>query len=769
MWMLNLFSTIVIILQEKETQNFRNLYEQRMDILCYEIYQKGGKFMLKIFKYLKSSIFSVLAVILLLAVQAMLDLTLPDYTSNIINIGVQQGGIENAAIKKIGKSSMDKILLLVPSQDREYILSNYTKKEKGQKEVIYQLKKNVNQEKLSDVLKKPMTTILFMEQSKNNNNKEESIDFNIPKDMDIYTALSYMNETQKKEFYKKVDKKLDEVPETIMNQAAVSYVNTEYQRIGVDTDKIQTSYIFRTGLIMVLIALAAMIDGILIVFIGSKMAARLAKTLRSKVFKKVVGFSKSEVKTFGQSSLITRTTNDVQQVQMVVVFLLRVVFYAPIIGIGGVVKAMNTNSSMTYIIGVAVAAVLFVMITLFLVAMPKFNVVQKLIDKLNLVTREILSGLPVIRAFSNENHEIERFEKANSRLTKVNLFINKAMSFMMPVMMLVMNFVCLTIVYKGAYGVDHGSMQVGDIMAYIQYTMQIIMAFLMISMMSIMLPRANVSAKRIVEVIDTKDTIYNKEETKDFDPKKRGIVEFRNVSFRYPDADYDVVTDINLVANKGETTAFIGSTGSGKSTIINLIPRFYDVTEGELLIDGVNIKDVELSALREKIGFVPQKGVLFTGTITENIRYGNTKMKDQDIKQALEISQSADFVSKLKGKENYQISQGGTNVSGGQKQRLSIARAIAKNPDIYIFDDSFSALDFKTDAKLRKELAKITKDKTVLIVAQRISTIMHADKIVVLDEGNIVGVGKHKELLKSCKIYKEIALSQLSKEELENA
>lgn len=520
---------------------------------------------------------------------------------------------------------------------------------------------------------------------------------------------------------------------------------------------------------MVGITLAAMIDGIIIVLIGSRMAAKLAKTLRRKVFKKVVGFSKSEIKTFGQSSLITRTTNDIQQVQMVVVFLLRVVFYAPIIGVGGVVKAMNTNSSMTYIIGVAVVAVLFVMLTLFLIAMPKFNVVQKLIDKLNLVTREILSGLPVIRAFSNEDYEVERFEQANHKLTKVNLFINKAMSFMMPIMMLVMNFVCLAIVYKGAYGVDAGNMQVGDIMAYIQYTMQIIMAFLMISMMSIMLPRANVSAKRIIEVLETKDTIYNKEKMVDFNDDKKGLVEFKNVSFRYPDADYDVVTDINLVANPGEVTAFIGSTGSGKSTIINLIPRFYDVTAGELLIDGVNIKDVNIESLREKIGFVPQKGILFTGTIKDNIRYGNSNIKDKDIDQALAISQSKEFVSKLDGKENYEIAQGGSNVSGGQKQRLSIARAIAKNPDIYVFDDSFSALDFKTDAKLRKELSKVTKDKTVLIVAQRISTIMNADKIVVLDEGNIVGMGNHKELMKKCKIYQEIALSQLSKEELENA
>lgn len=725
--------------------------------------------MLKIFKYLKKSIFSVIAVILLLFVQAYLDLTLPDYTSKIVNIGVQQGGIENAALKKIGKDTLDKLVLFMDLEDKEYVMDHYSKTKSYQGEEIYKIDKGADTEKISDIFSKPMTVVSFMEQSKNKESDSATIDFNLPEGVDVYTALSMMSEEARKEMLSNIDKSMKEIPDTIIDQAAVSYVKAEYERIGVNTSKLQSSYVFNVGLIMLGIAFAAMIIGIIIVFIGSRMAADLAQTLRRKVFKKVVGFSKSEVKTYGQSSLITRTTNDVQQVQMVIVFLLRVVFYAPIIGIGGVIKAMNTNSSMTYIIGVAVAAILMIVITLFAIAMPKFNMVQKLIDKLNLVTREILSGLPVIRAFSNERHEEKRFCDANERLTKVNLFINRAMSFMMPIMMLVMNFVCLAIVYKGAKGVDVGSMQVGDIMAYIQYTMQIIMAFLMISIMSIMLPRANVSAKRIVEIIETKDTIYNSEKLLPFDKKTCGLVEFKNVSFRYPDADYDVITDISLEARPGEVTAFIGSTGSGKSTLINLIPRFYDVTDGELLVDGVNIKDVDIKELREKIGFVPQKGVLFTGTIKDNITYGNDKITDQAVEQALEVAQAKEFVSKLKGGVNYDISQGGTNVSGGQKQRLSIARAIAKDPDIYVFDDSFSALDFKTDAKLRGELAKITKDKTVLIVAQRISTIMNANKIVVLDEGNVVGIGTHKELMNSCNVYQEIALSQLSKEELENA
>lgn len=721
--------------------------------------------MIKIFKYLKSSIVSVLAIILLLFVQAYLDLTLPDYTSKIVNIGVQQAGIEDAAITEIGESSLNHLLLFMNDDDKNYIIDSYTESDDINGEKIYKLKKDVDKTKINDIYRKPMTIISFLNQS---DKSETSISFNIPEGMDLYSALTVMPNGQKEEMLKGIDEKIKDVPDTILNQAAISYVKSEYTRINVDVNKIQMNYLFKTGAMMVLIALAIMLDGILIVLIGSRMAAKLAKTLREKVFTKTVYFSKNEMKGFGQSSLITRTTNDIQQVQGVIVFLLRVVFYAPIIGIGGVIKAMNTNSSMTYIIAVALITILVVMITLFAIAMPKFNVIQKMIDKLNLVSREILSGLPVIRAFSNEKHEEERFDKANKDLTSVSLFINRAMSFMMPIMMVIMNLVCVFIVYKGAYGVDNGSMQVGDIMAYIQYTMQIIMAFLMISMMSIMLPRANVSAKRIIEVIETDNIVKEKENPVVLGDHIKGVVKFNNVSFRYPDADYDVITDIDFTANPGETTAFIGSTGSGKSTVVNLLPRFYDVTGGSITIDGVDIRDLSLHELRDKIGFVPQKGILFTGSIKENIRYGNKKVKDIDIINALAVAQ-ADFIKNLKGGVNYKIAQGGTNVSGGQKQRLSIARAIAKNPNIYVFDDSFSALDFKTDAKLRQELSKIVKNKTVLIVAQRISTIMNADKIIVLNEGNIVGIGTHKELMKKCKIYKEIALSQLSKEELENA
>lgn len=724
--------------------------------------------MIKVFKYLKSSVVSCIAIIFLLVIQAGLDLTLPDYTSKIVNVGIQQSGIENAAITEIGETSYEKILLLMSDSDQKYINSRYYKSNKKVNgEAIYKLKEEKDTTKINNILRKPMTIISFIDKAKESDKTTEN--FNIPKGTDIYQLLKVMPDEEKKKMLKTFDEKIADYPTTIIDQAAVNYVKTEYKRINIDVNKIQTLYIIKAGAIMILIAMLIMIDGILTVYIGSRMAAKLSKTLRDKVFKKVVSFSKSEIKTLGQASLITRTTNDIQQVQMVIVFLFRVVFYAPIIGIGGVIKALRTNASMTYIIGLAILSILVIIITLFIVAMPKFTKIQKLIDKLNLVTREILSGLPVIRAFSNEEHEEKRFDDANLKLTKVNLFVNRVMSFMMPLMMLIMNFVSIALIYKGAIGVDNGSMQVGDIMAYIQYTMQIIMAFLMISMMSIMLPRANVSAKRVIEVLETKNTIIDPKNPIEFKKNGTNKIEFKNVSFRYPDADYDVMTDINFTAESSQTTAFIGSTGSGKSTLINLIPRFYDITSGEILIDDTNIQDVSIKKLRDKIGFVPQKGVLFTGTISENVKYGNNNISDEMVKKALDISQSTEFVSKLKGKENYKISQGGTNVSGGQKQRLSIARAIAKNPDIYIFDDSFSALDFKTDAKLRKELAKITKNKTVLIVAQRISTIMNADKIVVLNEGNIVGIGTHKELLKSCKIYKEIAQSQLSKEELENA
>jgi len=528
----------------------------------------------------------------------------------------------------------------------------------------------------------------------------------------------------------------------------------------------QTNYLLYTGGLMILIALLSMAATVTVGFIGARVAANLGKNLRSKVFSKVIGFSNAELDKFSTASLITRSTNDIQQIQMLMVMLLRVVFYAPILGIGGVIKVLNTETTMAWIIVVAVVAISAVVIVLFTVVMPRFKRVQKLVDRINLVTREILTGMMVIRAFSTERHEEKRFDKANNDLTKNNLFVNRTMALMMPTMMLIMNGITILIVWSGSHSIDAGTMQVGDMMAFIQYTMQIIMAFLMISMVSVMLPRATVSAGRIDEVLSTEYVVKDPVAPIKLEEDKKGFLKFNNVSFKYPNAEENVLSNITFTAMPGETTAFIGSTGSGKSTLINLVPRFYDVTEGEILLDGIDIRKVSQHDLREKIGYVPQKGVLFSGTIESNLKYSGKSITDEDMIKAAEIAQATDFIKGTKESYNTEISQGGTNVSGGQKQRLSIARAIAKKPEVYIFDDSFSALDFKTDATLRAKLKNETKEAVVLIVAQRISSIMDADKIIVLNEGEVVGIGTHRELLKNCDIYKEIASSQLTKEEL---
>ncbi len=554
---------------------------------------------------------------------------------------------------------------------------------------------------------------------------------------------------------------------TMLDQLAISATRHEYIELGINMDDYQTRYIFKVGAQMLGIALVSMVSAISIMLLSSRVAARLSRNLRDKVFKKVLGFSSKEFREFSTASLITRSTNDIQQIQMLISMLFRVVVYAPIMGIGGFLRVLgNSNTSMAWIIGMAILAILAIVMTLFIVAMPKFKKLQDLIDRLNLVSREILTGLPVIRAFNTEKKEEGRFDTANKDLMKTNIFVNTAMSVMMPALMLVMNVIAIVIVWFGGKNVDAGVMQVGDMMAFIQYTMQIVMSFLMISMISIMLPRASVSANRINEILETEPNIKEPEKELEFKPEKTGYVEFKNVSFRYPDADTEILTDINFVAKPGETTAIIGSTGSGKSTVVNLIPRFYDVTGGELLVDGVNVKDISGKKLREKIGFVPQKGMLFSGTIESNIKYGRDDITDEQMEWAASIAQADEFI--LKKQDGYvsEIAQGGSNVSGGQKQRLSIARAIAINPEILIFDDSFSALDFKTDAKLREELAKNTENKTVIIVAQRISTVLNAEQIIVLEEGKIVGLGRHEELMKNCETYRQIALSQLSEEEL---
>ena len=586
--------------------------------------------------------------------------------------------------------------------------------------------------------------------------------------MTLMDILKSMPQEQLAQMLEEVNKKLDGMMGTVLDQAAIAAVKEEYKAIGMDTDKIQNDYIFMAGLRMLGIALISMVSAVAIMFLSSRVAAKLGETLREKVFRKVLKFSTEEFNNFSTASLITRSTNDIQQIQMLITMLFRVVVYAPIIGIGGFLRVLaNSNSSMAWIIGLAIVCIIGIVLVLFIVAMPKFKKLQDLIDKLNLVAREILTGLPVIRAFHTEEREEKRFEKSNQDLMKANVFVNRAMSIMMPALMFIMNSIMLLIIWVGGHNVDQGIMQVGDMMAFIQYTMQIVMSFLMISMISIMLPRAAVSANRINEVLETEPRIKDKKETESFDQNKKGLVEFRNVSFRYPDADKEILEDINFTAEPGKTTAIIGSTGSGKSTVVNLIPRFYDVTGGELLIDGVNIKDVSQKDLRKIIGFVPQKGVLFSGTIESNIKYGNPEMSDEQMKQAAQIAQATEFIESKELQYQTPIAQGGTNVSGGQKQRLSIARAIAIDPEIYVFDDSFSALDYKTDAALRAALEKQTTNKTVIIVAQRISTVLNADQIIVLEEGRIVGKGTHKELMENNETYRQIALSQLSKEELE--
>ena len=722
--------------------------------------------MLKVLKNLKESWLSVIAIILLLIVQAACDLTLPDYTSKIVNVGIQNGGIEEVAPEMIRKSTMDNLLIF--TEDDETILASYEEifKEKLEhkeyeklvrayaaleNESLYKIKKLSSEEKdnLNSIMAKPLMIVSYL-------NDEE-----------MASQTKQMPQEQANLMLSKINEQLDEMQDSVLEQAAIQEVKEEYKAMGVNTDSLQNKYIIISGLKMLGISLIIMISAISIMLLSARVGAKLAKTLRERVFKKVLSFSNKEFSEYSTASLITRSTNDIQQIQGLIGMLFRVVVYAPIIGVGGFLRVLRqSNNSMAWIIGVAILAILFVVGTLFIIAMPKFKKLQDLIDKVNLVAREILTGLPVIRAFNTEKREEKRFDTANIDLTKTNLFVNRAMSFMMPILMLIMNSISLLIVWVGAHGIDNGTMQVGNMMAFIQYTMQIVMSFLMISMLSIILPRASVSANRINEVLETDEFIKESKNPKQLNPAKKGLVEFKNVGFKYPDSDEEVLSDITFTAKPGGTTAIIGSTGSGKSTIVNLIPRFYDITSGNLLIDGVDIKDISNKDLRKIIGFVPQKGLLFSGTIESNIKYGNPDMSDEQMVKAVQIAQAEEFIESKPLKYQEPIAQGGSNVSGGQKQRLSIARAIAIDPEILVFDDSFSALDFKTDSILRAELSKITKDKTVIIVAQRINTILNADQIIVLEDGKVVGKGTHEELIKNNETYKQIALSQLSEEEL---
>lgn len=736
--------------------------------------------MRKLFQFLKPYAPRVLLILCVLVVQAYCDLSLPTYTSNIVNVGIQQSGIDEEIPENISEEEMNRLLLFVSEDDRQDIQDAYEKSSESfdyDGEVLT-LKDSVKSDDekldaLTEEMKLPMMLTAGFENGSDTTKqmegqlKEQMSQVPGIEKMSVFDIFGMMNDTQRAAIVDKITKQMDKMPDSILDQTAISYVKSTYEQIGMDTGHMSTVYILKTGAKMLGLAALGMAASILACLMASRVGSKVGRGLRRDTFRKVIGFSNAEFDKFSTASLITRSTNDIQQIQLLTVMILRIVLYAPIMAIGGILKVSKTNVDMFWIIGLAVLLIVMVVAVLFIVVMPKFKIVQNMVDKLNLVSREILTGLPVIRAFHTEKHEEERFDKANKDLTKLNLFVNRAMTFMMPTMMLIMNCITVLIVWIGGYSVNDGAMQVGDMMAFIQYTMQIIMAFLMICMISVMLPRAAVSATRVDEVLKSETKINDPETPRTFAKNEKGEVAFEHVSFRYPGAEEDVLHDLSFTAKPGETTAFIGSTGSGKSTLVNLIPRFYDVTEGKITIDGTDIREVSQHDLRARLGYVPQKGILFSGDIASNIMYGNPDGSEEEMIEAAGIAQAQEFIDTKKKKYRSPISQGGSNVSGGQKQRLSIARAIAKHPDVYIFDDSFSALDYKTDAVLRKELKAKTKDSTVMIVAQRISTILHAEQIIVLDDGQIVGKGTHKELLKSCEAYYQIASSQLSEKELE--
>ncbi|WP_428817245.1 ABC transporter ATP-binding protein [Clostridium butyricum] len=749
--------------------------------------------MATIIKYLKRFTGIILLIIVLLIIQALTDLALPQYTSDIVDIGIQQSGIKEIAPKVIRESELNKLILFMDDEDKNYVDDNYTLIVKENlPEIDYEkylkvypelkntplykgnlIKDRESQERLDEIFTKPITIV---ENIENNTEMSEALEKviveNMPEgmvgdNMNVFQLLGILPKDVRNNIVEKIKSNFNNMPQTLLSQSGISYVKNEYKAVGIDTDKEQINYIFNSGIKMIGLALIGGISVVLVSFFASRVAASLAKILRKDVFEKVLSFSNVEFDKFSTASLITRTTNDIVQIQTFVVMMLRMIFYAPILGCGGIIKVLGTNKSMTWIIAVAVGTILIVISILFGLAMPRFKRIQTLIDKVNQIAREILTGLPVIRAFTTEKHEENRFDDANKDLTKTNLFVSRIMTCMMPSMMLIMNAISVLIVWIGAGQINDGNMQVGDLMAFIQYTMQIVMSFLMISMVSMILPRALVSAKRIEEVLKTELTIIDPSSSQNINVSKKGYVEYQNVYFKYPDGE-EVLSDISFTAKPGKVTAIIGSTGSGKSTLVNLLPRFFDVTSGKILIDGVDVRNLTQHELREKIGFVPQKGVLFSGTIKSNIKYGKKNAKDSEMKKAAKIAQASQFIESKDEAYDTEISQGATNVSGGQKQRISIARAVIKNPEILVFDDSFSALDYKTDVALRRALREETKNTTKILVAQRISTVLDAYEILVLDKGKIVGRGTHKDLMENCDTYRQIAFSQLSKEELAN-
>lgn len=742
---------------------------------------------MRFFKNFKGHMPMVFTIIAFLFIQAMCDLSLPDYTASLIDTGINNSGIEYATPEKISEESYQGIAMWMTDKEKSKWESAYKKQSNGNYKLKDKSKENM--EKLDKTFSEPILVYSMISQTQDKKSDNENAGQDISEymkeiDMDSLDNQTKMdlaavqNGTMTQEQFMaahfdlirdtvrdKMGSAIDSMGDSLVQSSAISFVKKEYKKIGVDVEAKQFSYLWSTGAKMLAMALLMTVSAIIVGFLASKVSASIGKELREKVFNKVLEFSDAEINKFSTASLITRSTNDVQQIQMVCVMLLRMVAYAPILAVGGIIMVIKTHSGMEWIIVVAVAALLCLVAILMALAMPKFKIMQDLVDRVNLVSREILTGIPVIRAFSREKKEEERFDVANKSLTKVMLFTNRVMTFMMPLMMMVMYGITILIEWVASHRIDQGALEVGSMTAFITYTMQIVMSFLMITMVSIMLPRAAVAAERIDDVLDTDVSIKDKKEAKMLDAPK-GIVEFKNVDFKYPDGDTNVLEGIDFIAKPGETTAIIGSTGSGKSTVAKLIPRFYDVTEGQITIDGIDVKDLSQKSIRDNIGYVPQKGILFSGTIASNIKYGAENASDEQMLEAATIAQATEFIDGKEEKYDSPISQGGTNVSGGQKQRLSIARAIVKNPRIYIFDDSFSALDFKTDAALRKALSPKVKESTVIIVAQRISTVLQANQIVVLDDGKMVGKGTHKELMQNCEVYKQIASSQMSESEL---
>ncbi|CDD56224.1 putative uncharacterized protein [Bacteroides pectinophilus CAG:437] len=708
----------------------------------------------KIFRNLAPYWKSVIIILALLAVQAFCDLAMPQYTSDIIDTGIQNGGIAYSVPQSVTQTDFEEAGLFMTDEQAALWKNSYDLEEDG----IYRL--NISKKKdITAVQNELLVPILINYQLKD----DERVQF-------IQAAKAGLaGKDAVIQMQDKASQMIDSMGASLVSSMGVAYAKQCDANAGMDMNKIQLNYLLAAGGKMVGLALIMAAATVLVGLAASRVAAGVGMTLRGNLFKKVVGFSNTEMDKFSTASLITRCTNDVQQIQMVTVIMLRIVAYAPIIGIGGIIKVLNTGSHMEWVIGLAVLLIMGFVLVLTSIAMPKFKLMQKLVDKVNLVSREILTGLSVIRAFGREDEEEKRFDAANTELTKTNLFTNRVMTFMMPGMMFIMYVITVLIVWVSAHHIDVGTMQVGTMTAFMTYAMQIVMAFLMLTMLSIMLPRAAVAADRIDEVMKTVSSVENPDNPVHVEDKAEGKVRFNHVNFRYPNAEDCVLENIDFEALPGQTTAIIGSTGCGKSTLVNLIPRLYDVTEGSITIDGTDIRDMSLEDLRGMIGFVPQKAVLFSGTIASNIKFGNSDASDDDMKQCAQIAQATEFIEEKDDTYNSRIAQGGSNVSGGQKQRLSIARAIAKHPKIFVFDDSFSALDLKTDAALRKALGENVRDSTMIIVAQRVSTILHAEQIIVLDEGRIAGIGTHGQLLENCEVYKEIAMSQLSEEELKNA